>query len=67
MAIPKRWAVREAAIASFYDITTNALAVSLNTLKMTEVQTTGETERQPLLSKMRFLIMMRWLCLQVSL
>ena len=43
MAIPKRWAVREAAIASFYDITTNALKVSLNTLKMTEVQTTGET------------------------
>ena len=43
MAMPKRWAVREAAIASFYDIDTHALKVSLNTLKMTEVQTTGET------------------------
>lgn len=43
MAIPNRWAVREAAEATFYDISTNEVVVALKTLKMTEVTTTGET------------------------
>ena len=43
MAIPNRWAVREAAEASFYKVNTNELVVSLKTLKMTEITTTGET------------------------
>lgn len=42
---PNRWAVREAAEATFYDISgvTEKAIVTLKTLKMTEVQTTGET------------------------
>ena len=43
MAAPNRWAVREAAEATFYDLTTKLPKVTLRTLKMTEVQTTGET------------------------
>lgn len=40
---PNRWAVREAAEATFYNLDTGAPVVTLNTLKMTEVSTTGET------------------------
>lgn len=43
MAAPNRWAVREAAIVTFYNLATGAAIVTLKTLKMTEVQTTGET------------------------
>ena len=43
MAAPNRWAVREAAEATFYDLTSKLPRVTLKTLKMTEVQTTGET------------------------
>lgn len=43
MATPKRWAVREAADVTFYDLVTNAPVVTLNTLKMTDVETSGET------------------------
>lgn len=43
MAAPNRWAVREAAEATFYDLETKKPRVTLRTLKMTEVQTTGET------------------------
>ena len=43
MAAPNRWAVREAAIVTFYNLETDAAIVTLKTLKMTEVQTTGET------------------------
>ena len=44
MAAPNRWAVREAAEATFYSLESpfNPV-VTLRTLKMTEVQTTGET------------------------
>jgi hypothetical protein len=43
MAIPNRWAVREAAEATFYPVGSNTPHVTLKTLKMTEVTTTGET------------------------
>lgn len=43
MATPNRWGVREAAEATFYDAVTRNAIVTLKTLKMTEVQTTGET------------------------
>ena len=43
MASPNRWALREAGIATFYDVTSGNAIVTLNTLKMSEVQTTGET------------------------
>ena len=43
MAAPNRWAVREAAEATFFNISTGDAIVTLKTLKMTEVQTTGET------------------------
>ena len=43
MAAPNRWAVREAAEATFFDLVTGDAIVTLKTLKMTEVQTTGET------------------------
>lgn len=43
MATPKRWAVREAANVTFYDLTTGEPLVTLNTLKMTDVETSGET------------------------
>jgi hypothetical protein len=40
---PNRWAIREAAEATFYDIVTGDAIVTLQTLKMSEVQTSGET------------------------
>lgn len=43
MATPNRWGVREAAEATFFNIATENAIVTLKTLKMTEVQTTGET------------------------
>ena len=43
MATPNRWAVREAAEATFYKVGTNTPVVTLKTLKMTEVTTNGET------------------------
>lgn len=43
MAAPNRWAVREAAEATFFDTGTDKPRITLKTLKMTEVQTTGET------------------------
>lgn len=43
MATPNRWAVREAAEVTFFDTVTENAIVTLKTLKMTEIQTTGET------------------------
>lgn len=43
MAIANRWAVREAAEATFINIVTNTPIVTLKTLKMTNVETSGET------------------------
>lgn len=43
MATPKRWAVREAADVTFYSLVDGKPVVTLNTLKMTDVETTGET------------------------
>ena len=51
MATPKRWAVREAANVTFYHLrdakdgsyAKGDVVVTLNTLKMTDVETTGET------------------------
>ena len=43
MATPKRWAVREAADVTFYSLVDGSPIVTLNTLKMTDVETTGET------------------------
>lgn len=43
MASTNRWAVREAAEATFFDMITGAPKVTLKTLKMTEVTTNGET------------------------
>lgn len=43
MAAPNRWAVREAAEVTFFDLVTEDAIVTLKTLKMTEVQTSGET------------------------
>lgn len=53
MATPKRWAVREAANVTFYRLADDTAAVpkyskgdpvvTLNTLKMTDVETSGET------------------------
>jgi hypothetical protein len=43
MATPRRWAVREAADVTFYSLADGKPVVTLNTLKMTDVETTGET------------------------
>lgn len=43
MSIPQKWAVREAANVTFYDLITDEVIVTLDTLKMTDVETTGET------------------------
>lgn len=43
MATPNRWGIREAGIATFYDLTTGKVKVSLQTLKTSGVETTGET------------------------
>lgn len=43
MATPNRWAVREAAEVTFFDTVTENAIVTLKTLKMTEIQTTGQT------------------------
>lgn len=43
MATPKRWAVREAADVTFYSLVDGSPVVTLNTLKMTDVETSGET------------------------
>jgi len=43
MATPNRWAVREAAIATFYNLTTDKPIVTLPTLKTSGVETSGET------------------------
>ena len=40
---PERYAIREAALFHFYEPVTNKPQFTLNTLKMTEVETTGET------------------------
>lgn len=40
---PNRWAIRESGIATFYKPSTGEAIVTLKTLKMSEVQTTGET------------------------
>lgn len=44
MATPNRWAIREAAIATFYSLVSpyNAI-VTLKTLKTSGVETSGET------------------------
>lgn len=43
MATPNRWGIREAGIATFYDLTTGKAKVTLTTLKTSGVETTGET------------------------
>lgn len=43
MATPNRFAIRDAGIASFYDLTSDKAIVSLPTLKTSGVETTGET------------------------
>lgn len=43
MATPNRWAIKEAGIASFYSLSTGKAIVTLETLKTTGVETTGET------------------------
>ncbi|KON87340.1 hypothetical protein AF332_11225 [Sporosarcina globispora] len=43
MATPNRWAIKEAGIATFYDLTTGKARVTLTTLKTSGVETTGET------------------------
>jgi len=42
MATPNRWGIREAGIATFYDLTTQKAIVSLSTLKTSGVETTGK-------------------------
>lgn len=43
MSTPNRYAIREAGEATFVDIATDLPKVTLRTLKMSEVETTGET------------------------
>lgn len=43
MATPNRWAIREAGEATFYSLVNNKAIVTLNTLKTSGVETTGET------------------------
>jgi hypothetical protein len=43
MATPNRFAIKEAGIASFFDLTTGKAIVTLATLKTSGVQTTGDT------------------------
>jgi hypothetical protein len=43
MATPNRFAIKEAGIASFFDLTTGKAIVTLATLKTSGVETTGET------------------------
>jgi hypothetical protein len=43
MATPNRWAIKEAGIATFYNIATGKAVVTLATLKTSGVETTGET------------------------
>ena len=43
MATPNRWAIRDAGKASFFDLVTGKAIVTLDTLKTTGVETTGET------------------------
>jgi hypothetical protein len=43
MATPNRWAIKEAGIASFFDLTTGKAKVTLATLKTSGVETTGDT------------------------
>jgi hypothetical protein len=42
MATPNRWAIKEAGIATFYDLTSGKAIVTLNTLKTSGVETTGK-------------------------
>jgi hypothetical protein len=43
MATPNRFAIKEAGIASFFDLTTGKAIVTLATLKTSGVETTGDT------------------------
>lgn len=43
MATPNRWAIRDAGIATFYDLVTGKPVVTLRTLKTSGLETTGET------------------------
>jgi hypothetical protein len=43
MATPNRWAIRDAGKATFFDLVTKKPIVTLDTLKTTGVETTGET------------------------
>ena len=43
MATPNRWAIRDAGIATFYDLTTGKPVVTLRTLKTSGLETSGET------------------------
>lgn len=43
MATPNRWSIKEAGIASFYSLSTGKAIVTLDTLKTSGVETTGET------------------------
>jgi hypothetical protein len=43
MATPNRWSIKEAGIASFFNLTTGKAVTTLQTLKTSGVETTGET------------------------
>lgn len=43
MATPNQWSIREAGIATFYDLVDGHAIVTLDTLKTSGVETTGET------------------------
>lgn len=43
MAVTNRWAVRDVATASFFDIETGKLKVKIDTLKMSNIENTAET------------------------
>jgi hypothetical protein len=42
MATPNRWAIKEAGIATFYNINYSKAIVTLSTLKTSGVETTGK-------------------------
>jgi hypothetical protein len=42
MSTPNRWGIKEAGIATFFNLTTGKAIVSLPTLKTSGVETTGK-------------------------
>jgi len=43
MSTPNRWAIRDAGIATFWDLVTGKPYVTLKTLKTSGLETSGET------------------------